>query len=349
MNPIEELAVLHHIGLGLNNIDAITSAVYPLEKQEVNCVVNSFIKQGLVSTTYSLSEIGLLELSRKIAKHAANQSEYSFRSKDGLPYFKCLSPLTKDIISHPSISFEPASDGMDHETQIFYQTSLLDIDYNIENIEIIYNLLFETEYYNPTGFWLLKYENKKLCGWGVENLHKTLRLSKAQCTLLFLCAYQHFIILLNSKIDLMGHSRLKIKLYLTKSLIPYIDTLDFLEKTLKPFLILNHRSKIPRGQEIQIKTNNRWVKKSSQRPLFTANVQGEIIHRNGNDQNSAFPYIFAVTLPKEASFLHTISPWFITCPGGCLDTTFTHRQYIHWFQIINLPEIDIATLMISKA
>jgi hypothetical protein len=136
MGTLEDLIVLRQIALGFNDIDTIASAVYPLRRGNVRSIISQLSHKGLVKTEKGLclSTKGLLELSRQIVKHEAHQSEYLFWSINGLPFFKYENKLHKEVITHPNLFFEPASPYFDDEKQIVYETSLLEIDFNIENI-----------------------------------------------------------------------------------------------------------------------------------------------------------------------------------------------------------------------
>lgn len=350
MNALERLAVLYMIGRGATDIEAIASEVYPLRKNEVRLIVDQFSRKGLVETEKGLhlTKYGLLNLSRQIARCGTDQSEYFFWSIDGLPFFRYKNMLHRDIITHPDLFFEPASRYVGDEMLRVYETSLPEIDFETESVEIIDNLLFETDYLHPTGFWLLKLEKKKLCGWSAVNLTKTLVQIKEPSDLIFVCAYQNFVLLISSRLDAACRGKMHCKVYITKAIFPYVDTMDFLADRLKAFLIFNGLSQMPMGHEIKAESSPLWRRLSETRPKFIPKLIGKILYRTGVKEASLFSYVFAVTLPRELSDLGAVSPWFITCPGGCLDQEFRRLHYVHLFQTVSLPEIELATLMINN-
>lgn len=349
MGVFDEYSALHQIALGLSNIDEIASTCL-LEKEQVRLIITRFLHTGLVhdKDRWCLSKKGLLKLSQQKVALEPDRSEYFFWSSNGLPFFDYQNKSQKGVITYPELFFEPASPYIDEEKQIVYETFLPEIGLNMENLEIVYNMLFETEPLHPIGFWLLGSDKRKLCGWGIENLKKTLDIIRKPSDLLFLCAFSDFIILISSDLGESVRTKMKIKVYITKANSPYLDTLDFLSDTLKPFLLFNGMQEIPKGQETQLEYSGEWKELPEPKLQFMPKLLGRISQRTANLERDPFPLVFVVSLPSKVTHLGEVSPWFVTCPGGCLDEDFKTLHYMHFFQVVNLPEIDIVSLMVNR-
>jgi len=350
MHVYNELSILHQIGLGLTDIDAI--ALRTLEtKKTVRQIINQLVKGGKINTKngLSLSKKGLLELSRKIANQESQRSKYIFCNNHGLPYFEHKNAFQRDVIFNPSLFFDPARCYTDDdERNVVYKTSIPCKGFNFEDLEILYNLLYEYEYHHPTGFWLINCESKKLCGWGIKNLRNTLELAEMPFNLKFCCAFTDFIFLINSDIDKSELSRFRINIYITRDSFPYIDTLDNIYDRLKVFMNFHKIQELPRGKELELKnTMNRWGLLEPELRFFSQ-VLGKILHRNANPWSS-FPLVFIITPYRTSTRLKQISPWFVTCPGGCLEHELIAKKAhsIHLLNVVSLPEIDIVSLMIN--
>jgi len=349
VDVFNEYNVLYQIALGLSNVDEIASACL-LEKERVRLIITRFLHTGLVydKDRWCLSKKGLLKLSRQKVALEPDRSEYFFWSSNGLPFFDYQNKFQKAVITYPELFFETASPYIDEEKQIIYETLLPEIDFSMENLEIVYNMLFETEPLHPIGFWLLESDRRKLCGWGIENLKKTLDIIRKPSDLLFLCAFSDFTILISSDLSESLHRKMKIRAYITKANSPYLDTLDFLSDMLKTFLLFNGMQEIPKGQEIQLEYSGEWKELPEPKLQFIPKLLGRISQRTANLERHPFPLVFTVSLPLKITHLGKVSPWFVTCPGGCLDEDFKTQHYIHFFQVVSLPEIDIVSLMISR-
>jgi len=349
MKKSRELRILYPIALGVEDIDAVASESL-LKKEQVRQIIDQFSKEGLIRTQngLSLSKKGLLELSRWIASLESKGHRYAFWSANGLPYFPYQNEFSKDVISHPQLFFNPARPSVDEEKRLVYKTLIPNRDFTWEDLEIIYNLLYESRYLHPTGFWLLRCEEERLCGWGVSNLRRSLQLVRKPISFKFVCAFNDFIFLIHSDIVGSEFAKLKSDIYLTREISPYIDTMDLLSDRLKIFLNFYGVEKLPRGTELQMKHANEWEGLPEPRLRFVPEVCGRISYSNENLQLKSVPFVVVMTPSHTKTVLRRVSPWFVTCPGGCLEESLaakkTHR--VHLFQVLSFPEIDIVTLMI---
>ena len=349
MNRYQELSILSQIGLGFNDINVVASRAL-LKKAQVRLAIEQFSKKGLINIQngLSLSKKGLLELSRGIANQESERSAYIFWSTTGLPYFQYRNKLQKDVIFHPALFFDPARPFADNEKYLAYKTSIPSKNLNFEDLEILYNLLYECEYLHPTGFWLLKCEKKELCGWGFANLRKTLQFVRNPLTLTFVCAFADFIFIIRSDLEKSEFARLKMNIYLTRDRFPYVDTLDFIHDKLKAFLNFHGIKELPRGKEFQLKHGDEWKELPEPKLRFVQEVRGKILHRS-NNLPLAVPLVVVLTPSQAKTSLDRVSPWFVTCPGGCLEKELTAKKahHVHLFRVLSLSEIDVVTLMIS--
>ena len=351
MQEMDVFQILFNFATGLSKVEELgfLDFDYPLEESKVCSITEKLLVEGLIEKKegFQVTRKGLLELSRRIAGLTYESSKYSSLSTDGQPFYQYRSKMKKVAITHPDLSFEPAASGIDSE-QLIYETQLSEINFDVDTLEVIYNLLFETDYLHPTGFWLVTDEKRHFCGWGIENLRRTLEITKMPLDLYFVIAFQTFIILVKSALNLKGYGKMVIKIYISRAIFPYIDSFDFLEERLKPFLLFNKIIEIPRGKEIKLKKPTGW-KSPYPSPKFDAKVLGKIFHSGEKPQYDTFPYVFSLSFPEGMDPLSSVSPWFITCPGGCIDEDFKRLHRIHSFQILSLSEIDLVSLMINLA
>jgi hypothetical protein len=235
-----ELDVLNQIALGLSDTNIIAS-ICLLGKKQVNINVHRLLKRKMLSAEDGLriTRDGLLWLSRGLANRQYHQNEYTFWSGSGLPYFPYQTRFHKDVLSHPQLFFKAACSYPANERETVYATSLPEMPFTLDSLEILHNLLCESEPLHPTGFWLLRLDRRALCGWGVDNLRKSLQMVERPITILFLCAFNNFIILMSSDLGSSGSAKLQTKVYITRETFPYVDVLDYLSYKLKAILSLN--------------------------------------------------------------------------------------------------------------
>jgi hypothetical protein len=94
-----------------------------------------------------------------------------------------------------------------------------------------------------------------------------------------------------------------------------------------------------------------WSKDLPQSGLrITPRAQGKILFRDKEYKTAPIPLVVIMASRGIETKLSRVSPWFVTCPRGCIEKELsTHESfYIHSFQVLNLPEIDIVTLMINS-
>jgi hypothetical protein len=350
MKEYEETHILHQIAQGVNDIDTLEAMSF-VQKRQIRRFVLSLIKNGMINAKNGLtvSKKGLVELSKRLANQESPKHRYNFWSAEGPPYFVHYSKLRRDVISHPNLFFDPANSYPYDSSQFVYKTSIPDVDFDLEDLEILYNLLYESDYLHPTGFWLLKSSQKRLCGWGIANLKETLKLVPTPSSLKFLCAFTHFIVLAASDPRGKEFARLNVKIYITRDVFPYVDTLDLIYDKLRILLNFHGVRELPKGDEFKIPEASDWRDILEVRPRFVPKVQGKILDVHTDLPRNPIPFVIIMTPSNTKTSLNRISPWFVTCPGGCIESDFAAKKqhYVHFFQALSLPEIDVLTLMIS--
>lgn len=343
MKNTKELDILFQIGTGITEIEALVEK----SPENVRFIVNQLLKDGKIHTKnkLTLTKKGLLTLSRLIINQEFQRSSYTFCSNNGLPYFLYTNTFQKDTIFHPGLFFDPARNYLDEQQFLVYKTSMSVKGFSLIDLEILYNLLYEYEYFHPTGFWLIKCEKVNLCGWGVENLRDTLKIAEKPFELKFCYGFSDFIFIITSAIKKFKLSKTRINIYITRDIFPYVDTLDGINDSLGVFMNY-HEIQLPRGKEIKLKKRRYWKGLPEPRLQFFPKILGKILHGSG-EPHILFPYVIIMTPFNTNTKLKQISPWFVTCPGGFLEEELSTEkaQYVHLMQLVSLPEIDIVTLM----
>ena len=353
MDNQKEFYVLFQIARGVNTKETI-AAIYALTDDETQLVIEELSQKGLLETKNSLglSSRGLLELSKWIAARQS-EHEYIYSSVDNRPYFQYKSSLTKDTIFFPDLIFRPANPYFNDEQEVVYVTSLPSVNFSLENLLIMENLLFEQEILHPTGFWLLKCKTKKLCGWGANNLEKTLQKVENPVCLVFLYAFSEFIIIATSDAYEGIFRSLQLKIYLTKVTFPYVDTIEYIDDMLKPFLYFNGVKEILRGKELQLKKSDYWQSFQESRTggsPFKLKVYGSILYKDKAHNWGPNPFVVIMKPSDDAgTCLERISPWFVTFPGGVNEQELEESYHISSFDVISLPSIDILSLMMRPS
>lgn len=348
----QDFEVLFQIGRGSRNLEIISSNC-SMERKEIASIIPHLEKEGLLQTTDppQLSSHGLSELSKSLVDLISGTSEYVYWSHDGLPFFPYHNSLRKDVFFYPNLFFDPANASLEDDVDVVYAASLLEVDFSIENLHVLSNLLFQNDFFTPIGFWLLKYSRKKVCGWGVSNFEDTMRLIGKPISMTFLFGCNEYVIVITSNRVEKSFSRLKIKIYITRESCAYIDVLDYLRDKLKPFLVFNRIHDFSEGQEIPLEKSEWWKNLPEPGLRIVPKVYGKISYRDIKYKSDPVPLVVVLDPKETKTRLAAVSPWFATCPGGCDEKKLSmgelHRM--HSFQVLNLPEIDLVTFMINNA
>jgi len=349
MKP-EEVLVLYTIGTGASNVKEIFFKS-SLGSKQLHRVLEGLLRGRFVTKSpsgVSLSNIGLLELSRFFYRKQCRKTEYSCSFRGQSPYLVYKNDFKKDIIFHPQLYFDPACPFDDWNKELVYEITFEEYKFDLNILEVMHNLLYEYESFHPTGFWILKCVEKSMCGYGIESLRQTLSLAGNTIALCFVLAFQNFIVLAKS-VDQRVADNLRVKIYLTRDTDPYIDTLDSLHDTLKVLWSFLGISGIPKGREIELepKIPERLPIKPIQ---FVPQICGKIIWKDKtNIPHEIDPFIIAFDPSNINTSLSKVSPWLATCSGGFIEEDFTEKREfgILNFNVLNLPDIDIVGIILS--
>lgn len=346
----EEALVLYTIGNGASSVEEICFKS-GLESKQLHKVLEGLLLRRFVmkkNSYFSLSKTGLLELSRSFYGERCMKTEYSCSFADHLPYLPYKNNFKKDVIFLPQLYFDPAYSFGNWDKQLVYEITFEDYRFDLDLLEVMYNLLYEYEPFHPTGFWILKRGKKSACGYGIESLRQTLNLVEDTIALFFVLAFQDFIILAKS-VDRKVEDNLRIKTYLTRDVSPYIDTLDSLYNTLKPLWSFLGIDDDLRGREIELKLKN--AERLLVGPIqFVPQICGKVILNDKTDiLQEINPYIIAFDPSNINASLSKVSPWLATCSGGFIKEDFTGKREfdILYFNLLNLPDIDIIGIILS--
>jgi len=346
----EEAFILLSVGNGASTFEEMHFRI-PVENVNLDKILEELVCRSLVTVNLSgfqLSKIGLLELSRFLYGEKCKRTEYLYSFNDDLPYLLYKNNYRKDTIFHPELIFDPASNFEDWNTQIVYEIVFHEYKFDLDLIEVIYNLLFEYKHLHPTGFWVLGTPEKSLYGHGIPSLRRTIGIVKNPISLVFAIAFQDFIILAKSvKGNVEGDIRIKI--YLTRDTFPYIDTLDFLTETLKPLWLFLGVKDIPKGREIKVgpKDPERFLPKPV---YFVPKIIGKIVWKDKTTRPYELdPFIIAFDSSEIDVPLSKVSPWLASCAGGFLDEDFKEKRKFHVLHrnILCLPDINIVGINLS--
>jgi len=349
MISIDEILVLYIIGNGSVSLKEITFKS-GLQIKHMKNLIKNFKGMGFLIEEHhklSLSKKGLLGFSRYTRK-SQNQIREYYSSKDKLPYFPYRNEFQKDIIFHPNLSFE-AITSEDFSKQFMYEIVLENLEIDVDLLETLYNLLYEGYTYHGTGFWILKCNKGNVCGWGIKNLRKSLRLLKPY-HLIFLIGSQNFVILSSSVLKDAKIKETQMKVYFTREIFPYIDNMDSLSEQIKPFLNFFKIPELPKGREIQSKVKSHWLELERFPPEFVPKVLGKISFQDmTHGSKETHPFIVVMDPLNVRSNLNKVSPWLVTSAGGFITEEFrSGREFcFHYFDVLSLPDIDVATLMLS--
>lgn len=345
----EEFLVLYIVGTGSSSLEEIAFKS-DLQPKHIEDLIKSLKGKGSLTKEdhkLSLSKRGLLEFSRHTMKSRCEVRKY-YLLKGKLSYFLYNNEFTKDAIFHPDLYFEAVT-SEDFSKQFMYEIVLENLEIDVDLLEALYNLLDKGYTYEATGFWILKCHKRNVCGWGIKNLRKSLHLLKPY-QLIFLIGSQDFVILLSSILKDGKIKEPQMKVYFTREIYPYIDSIDSLSKQLQPLLNFIDIPKLPRGKEIQSEVNPYWLELESFPPRFALKVLGKIGFRDITyDSREIFPSIVVTDPSNVKSNLNKVSPWFVTSSRGFIaeDSRRRTKFYLHYFDVLSLPDIDVVTLMLG--
>jgi hypothetical protein len=107
---------------------------------------------------------------------------------------------------------------------------------------------------------------------------------------------------------------------------------------------------IPKGKELELKEADEWKELPERSLRFVPKILGSILYNDKRSPLKPTPFVFAIRVSGATTRLRKVCPWFVTCPGGCLEEVLKGGEphSIHLFQVLTLPEIDIPTLMICS-
>jgi len=348
-NP--EFEVLLQIARGFNNLSTI-APICSMEKENANSIIWHLKQEGLLEPLDppQLSSKGLLELSKWLANLQSETYEYIYWSQDGLPFFPYCNGLKKDTVFYPNFFFKPATAYAEDEIDVVYATSLSEVDFSIENLTVLSNLLLEHDPLLPIGFWVLKCSRRAVCGWSVSNLEKTMQLIKNPVSMTFLCGFNEYVVIANALVCQGKFSKLRVRIFITRDTSAYLDILDYLREKLKPFMTFHNIPDFSKGREIALQKSEWWEKMPEPGLRITPNVQGKISYKDKKYEFAPIPLVVVLTPGDMKTKLSKLSPWFVTCPAGCVEKKLSARELhcMHSFQVLNLPEIDIVTFMINS-
>lgn len=351
MRPNEAL-VAYTIGNGKSDFEELDSGLgfesRQLRKVLTDLVYKHFVKN--ISHDYFLSDIGLLELSRFIYREKCKKTKYFCSFANDLPYLLYRNDFKKDAIFYPQLFFDEAHPIDNFDKQLVYEIPLQECRIDLNLLEVLCNLLYEYEFCHPTGFWILKCANRKVCGYGIKSLRQTLSLIENGLSLVFVIGFQNFIIFAKSSSPRLKDD-LRLKIYLTRDIFPYIDTLDSIFQELKLLWLFLGIDDVPKGREIELERSNTelWPVK---RAYFVPRIYGRIIRKGKIPYPYEIdPFIIAFDPSTVYSNLNKLSPWLATCAGGFMPQDYSKIEtefYFHYLDVLSLPDIDVITLMLSE-
>ena len=278
-----------------------------------------------------------------------------YKTKNNKAFFRYENPLKRYILFLPYLSFDTINNSIGDNDYRLYRTRIDLSNLDISALQVIENLLYDTPFETKGGFWILK-SKKNFCGFETANLLSTakeLKLTEFEIKVAF--SEHIYVLILEGKVKDNKLEKLSLTCYLNNcGEMPYLDSLNYLNRKLKLFLRFVKLESIPLGNEVIIE-NFLFKKffKSHGRLSFIPKLYGKLIFKG--KRTSGFyvnqPLIVAID-PKNIDgvlLLKKVSPWFVCCNGGFLEEDFRKKQefQFHCIESYDFPELTIIQIMLS--
>lgn len=342
----KEALLINAIACGLSSVNELCFELSCTIK-EIALELDNLVKLELIlqkNSSVSITKKGLLILSRYKFQKKCEKDVYTQVLIDDLPCLPYQSRFRKTTVFCPDLYYE-FNFRDDSSFPIVYEVKLTDFVIDLDLLEIVNNLLYETDPYHPTGFWVLNKTGNSVCGYGIAALRKTLSIINSFKQITFIMGFKNFIIVARTEESQLN--KISLKFYLTNGTFPYIDTLDWIYEKLKLFWVFSGLKDMPKGDEILI--NYSPYLSISNKPIhFLPSVLGRIYWTNKTDFDWTIPKILVYSPPTIDNNLRGLTPWFSTGNHGLLETDTDNKTKFGCFRylFIKLPDVNIVTIIL---
>ncbi len=332
--------ILKSIAEGFHSIDEISFHT-KIKPNSLESAINSLYKSGhlfVKSGQLFLSSKGLLEYSHVLKEFQEKARKLRVMETDSC-CFSYICKTEKSVLFQPFLNFEPSYSLLEEERRFAYEIVINVGTLDLKQLEALFNLMLDS---NAISEFLIKDPSgKNLCGWGIRSLLRAIsEIKEANIDLLSLIALDNFLMLVTSSAQNGILKTTTIKMYLTCSAVPYVDTLDMVKARMQPFLE-NLGIGVPQGKVIKVRSS--WKNYSDS---FSPNVLGII---NVLTYNMEIPSYAIIEMPDVCNNLRKTSPWIVTCRGGFTKSDFRHGVKFKGLrlEIIELPDINVYEAIVS--
>jgi hypothetical protein len=345
---LEDALLLNLIANGNSSVNDLCAELKS-PKAKVNDSLDNLLKLGVIlrrNSTVDLTKKGLLLLSREIVSKKRETDYYTQYSMNDLPFFTYHNKFRKTTVFCPDLYFEFE---YSNETSfpIIYEINLKNHSIDFDLLEVVNNLLYESDKYHPIGFWVLNRNEGSVCGYDIGTLREALGINSTFKQMTFVLGFRTFILIARSVGDQIN--KIILKFYLTRGTLPYIDTLDWIYEKLKFFWLFLGLSQIPSGTEIVLKSPPHLS--IAKKPLnFIPSVLGKIYWTNKTTFNWTIPKILIYTAPTIDNKLSNIAPWFSTCNHGLLEEDIENKTKFGFYRyyFIKLPDVNVVSIILHS-
>ncbi len=229
-----------------------------------------------------------------------------------------------------------------------------------EELEVLVRCISDEDNF-PNDFWLLKGGENWLLGRGIEHLLKSIGLDQ-HFVYVFANLEQHATVLEGRRTR--NGLELRLTVYFSCSeQIPYADSISQLQNKLYPILSVlgiakEFESAAKNSIEVKVNSGREWTRhkgpeEDSRRVSFQI-VPTATLRKTFRNESQKIIALFATKPPsfsQSIPWLRGVSPWWVYCTGGTLDSDL-HKGLRFHFQRLAILELDtvvLAQVMISPA
>lgn len=332
--------ILKSVAEGSHFIDEILFRT-KIKLNTLESAIDSLCKSGSLfvrSGQLFLSQKGLLEYSRGLKEIREKERKLRVKESDSC-YFSYICEHKKTVFFQPFLNFEPSYSLLEEEKQFAYEIVIDVGKLDLKQLEALFNVMWDN--YTVPGFLITDPSGKGLFGWGIRSLMQAIsQIKETYIDVLSLISLDNFLMLVISRAHNGVMKTTTIKMYLTCSAVPYIDTLDTVKARMRPFLE-NLEIGVPQGKIIEVRSS--W--KNYPDP-FSPNVLSTL---NGLTNNVEVPLYAVIDMPTICNDLRKVSPWIVGCRGGFIKSDFHLGMKFSGLrlEVIELPDVDVYEAMVS--
>jgi hypothetical protein len=332
----------------------IKSKDWSLNDEGFNKVIEYCLKEKLILQDidgYTITSGGLL----LATKSTVFDKKLILESNENKRYFNYTNKSKVEMLSVPRLSFD--TDHKNNITENSYRVYKTEIKRkNLGTVDILLaleNLLYKKDETTDSGSWILKFGDKSICGFSLENIRAIIEgIDSKQVDLKVAFPYDGNVILVcDARSEDLDIKELTLRFYISNYLErPYIDTLKSLNKRLCLFLNFIDCEELPIGREIEITGKKYEIRTRSVMQIkFVADKLDVYREKSGNIYTRPEFMVISSKIFEQFRYLGRSSPWFVTCRGGFDDREIEgNRAYKFWMiKYYELEETGLLSIMLD--